>query len=72
MMSGPRRHQLKNRLVIVILHVVLRVAQQDEVEKELGLHKCCWLVLTCARSWRNASRHPKQRMILFFHGCVLN
>ena len=30
MMSGPRRHQLKNRLVIVILHVVLRVAQQDD------------------------------------------
>ncbi len=34
--------------------------------KKIRLHKCCWLVLTCASSWRNASRHPKQRMILFF------
>lgn len=65
MMSGPRRHQLKNRLVIVILHVVLRVAQQDD-GKRIRIAQMLLVGIDLCLSWRNASRHPKQRMILFF------
>ena len=67
MMSGPRRHQLKNRLVIVILHVVLRVAQQDD-GKRIRIAQML-LVDPELEECQQASQTKNDSV---FHGCVLN
>ena len=71
MMSGPRRHQLKNRLVIVILHVVLRVAQQDD-GKRISIAQMLLVGIDLCPELEECQQASQTKNDSVFHGCVLN
>ena len=71
MMSGPRRHQLKDRLVIIILHIVLGIAQQND-GKGIRIAQMLLVGIDLCSKLEECKQASQTKNDSVFHGCVLN
>ena len=71
MMGGPCRHQLKDRLIIVILHIILRVAQQDN-RKRIGIAQMLLIGIDLCLKLEECKQASQTKNDSILHNCVLN
>jgi hypothetical protein len=71
MMGGPRRHQLKDRLIIIILHIVLRIAQQN-YGKGIRIAQMLLVGINLCPKLEECKQASQTKNDSVFHDCVLN